>query len=265
MCGKDEHSLYSMARVWVTGSGSGIGAATAQALVGQGHEVLLHARRPDPSIAGTMKSLRGAIGLVSGDLESMAEIRALAEAATGYAPFDAIIHNAGVLERGGQRPTTVDGLERTFAVNVIAPYLLTALVPLPGRLVYLSSQLHQSGRPDFDDLHWEHRRYQGNQAYCDSKLAVTAIAFAVAARQPQLLANAVDPCWVRSRMGGRSAPVSLADGAKTPVRLAVDRSVRVSGRYFTGGQEHPAHPSAGNTEFQQAVLDACEMITGRTL
>jgi NAD(P)-dependent dehydrogenase (short-subunit alcohol dehydrogenase family) len=243
-----------MARLWVTGSASGIGAATAQALLAAGHEVLRHARNRERA--------RNQDGVVVGDLESIDETRALAAAAAQYGPFDAVIHNAGVLERNAsRRPTTVDGLERTFAVNVVAPYLLTALLPLPGRLVYLSSQLHHSGRLDFADLQWAHRRYQGAQAYCDSKLAVTALAFAIAARQPQLRVNAVDPGWVASRMGGRGAPVSLEQGAAMPVRLATDPALDVSGRYFSGGREQPAHPSAADPAFQQAVLDACAEIT----
>jgi NAD(P)-dependent dehydrogenase (short-subunit alcohol dehydrogenase family) len=256
-----------MARVWVTGSAEGIGRAAAEAMVADGHEVLVHGRnaaRADVARAG----VPGAIGAVVGDLASLDEVRALADAAAAYGPFDAVIHNAGVMMADAvPRPVTVDGLEETFAVNVAAPYLLTARMPRPARLVYVSSGMHLSGRPVLDDLQWEHRPYRGTQAYCDSKLLVTALAFAVAARYPDTLANAVDPGWVRTRMGGASAPVSTAKGAATPVRLATstDKAVRVTGHYFSRGVPHPAQRLASDRAFQDAVLAALEKITGTPL
>jgi NAD(P)-dependent dehydrogenase (short-subunit alcohol dehydrogenase family) len=256
-----------MARVWVTGSAYGIGRAAAEAMVADGHEVLLHGRnaaRVDTAVA----AVPDAIGAVTGDLRSLDEIRGLAGAVSVYGPFDAVIHNAGVMiDDSSPRPLTVDGLEETFAVNVVAPYLLTALMPPPGRMVYLSSGMHMSGRPVLDDLQWERRPYRGTQAYSDSKLALTALAFAVAARYPESLANAVDPGWVRTRMGGASAPVSVSKGAATPVRLATseDKSVQVTGQYFARGVPHPAHRLANDRGFQDAVLSAVEKITGTPL
>jgi NAD(P)-dependent dehydrogenase (short-subunit alcohol dehydrogenase family) len=245
-----------MARVFITGTTTGIGAEAARQLTAAGHEVLHHARdvsKPSPQPT------------VIGDLESMAQTRALAEAAAGYGPFDAVIHNAGVYETGAaRRPVTVDGLERTFAVNVVAPYLLTALIPRPSRLVYLTSGLHESGHPDFTDLQWERRQYRWMQAYADSKLCVTAIAMALAARHPRLHVNAVDPGWVRSRMGGRGAPVPLAEGAAVPVRLAVGAD-GVTGAYLSGGRPQPPHPDAANPSFQAAVFAACQELTGTSL
>jgi len=224
----------------------------------------LHARGGRRAEAAAA-AVPGASGVAVGDLASLDEIRALAADVAARGPFDAIIHNAGVLESDArERTVTVDGLELTWAVNVVAPYLLTALLPRPARLVFLSSQMHQSGRPDLGDLQWARRGFRGSQAYSDSKLAVTALAFAVAARHPDVLSNAVDPGWVRSRMGGAGAPVSLAAGAATPVRLATsdDPSVRVTARYFTGGQARPAHSAAADPAFQEAILDACAEITG---
>jgi NAD(P)-dependent dehydrogenase (short-subunit alcohol dehydrogenase family) len=257
-----------MAKVWVTGSAGGIGRAAAEAMVAGGHEVLVHGRnteRADAAIA----AVPGAIGTVAGDLARLDGIHTLAAAVAEYGPFDAIVHNAGVMiDDGAQRPVTADGLEETFAVNVVAPYLLTALVPArPGRLVFLSSGMHLSGRPDLDDLQWERRRYRGTQAYSDSKLAVTALAFALAARYPETLSNAVDPGWVRTRMGGASAPVSVAKGAATPVRLATgtDSVVLVSGEYFARGVPHPAHRSATDPAFQAAIVSAAEGLTGTPL
>jgi NAD(P)-dependent dehydrogenase (short-subunit alcohol dehydrogenase family) len=248
----------------VTGSADGIGREAASSLVAKGHQVVLHARSERRAQVATA-AVPGAAGAVAGDLSSLDEIRALAAEVAARGPFDAVIHNAGVLEDGArERTVTVDGLELTWAVNVVAPYLLTALLPRPARLVYLSSQMHHSGRPDLSDPQWARRAFRGSQAYSDSKLAVTALAFAVAARHPDVLSNAVDPGWVRSRMGGAGAPVSLAAGAATPVRLATsdDALVRVTGRYFTAGHAQPAHPAASDPAFQDAVLDICAQITG---
>jgi NAD(P)-dependent dehydrogenase (short-subunit alcohol dehydrogenase family) len=256
-----------MARVWVTGSADGIGRAAAEAMVADGHEVLVHGRsaaRADDAHA----AVPAAIGAVAGDLRSLDEVRALADAAAAYGPFDAVIHNAGVmLDDATPRPVTIDGLEESFAVNVAAPYLLTAVMPRPARLVFLSSGMHMSGRPMLDDLEWERRPYRGTQAYCDSKLEITAFAFAVAARYRDTLSNAVDPGWVRTRMGGASAPVSLAKGAAAPVRLAKskDKSVRVTGQYFSRGVPHPAHRLASDHAFQDGLLAALEKITGMPL
>jgi len=250
--------------VWVTGSADGIGRQIARDLVAAGHRVLLHARNADRA-AVARAEVPGAVDVVVGDLTSLAETRVLADATERLGPFDAVIHNAGVLESGRrERPVTTDGLERTFSVNVAAPYLLTALMPWPARLVYLSSQMHQSARPDLDDPQWERRRYEGSRAYSDSKLMVTALAFAVAGMHPEVRSNAVDPGWVRSRMGGSGASVSLAAGAATPVRLAVGDEP-ATGRYFTGGRAQPAHRSASDPAFQSAVLALCEKITGTAL
>ena len=119
--------------------------------------------------------------------------------------------------------STADGLERIFQVNVLAPYLLTALMARPARLVYLTSGLEAQGRVDLDDLQHAWARWDGEQAYSDSKLCDLLLAFAVARRWPEVLANAVDPGWIRTRMGGSGAPDPLPLGAETPVWLGDQR------------------------------------------
>ena len=116
-----------------------------------------------------------------------------------------MIHNAGVGFRE-PRIETGDGLEHVFVINVLAPYLLTALIAPPARLVYLSSGMHRGGDPDLSDLQWARRRWNGAQAYSDSKLFDTVLAFAVARRWPGVLSNAVEPGWVATKMGGPGAP-----------------------------------------------------------
>ena len=142
-----------MARVLITGSSDGLGLMAARLLVDDGHAVILHARnerRGDD--AG--QALPGAEDVVIGDLESIAGMRQVAEQANALGQIDAVIHNAGIGYREPRRIETVDGLCHVFAVNVLAPYLLTALITAPDRLVYLSSGMHRGGEPDLDDLQW---------------------------------------------------------------------------------------------------------------
>ncbi|HXW29196.1 MAG TPA: SDR family NAD(P)-dependent oxidoreductase, partial [Xanthobacteraceae bacterium] len=221
-----------MARILITGSADGLGQMAAQALVDAGHDVVLHARsarRAQEAVAAIPKAQSALIG----DLSSIAETRAVAEQAHAAGPFDAIIHNAGVGYRG-PRLETVDGLEHVFAVNVLAPYLLTALIRPPRRLIYLSSGMHRGGEPDLSDLQWRSRPWNGSQAYANSKLFDVVLAFAVARLWPSVLSNALEPGWVATKMGGPGAPDDLAQGAKTQVWLAVsnDANAMVSGRYF---------------------------------
>lgn len=126
-----------MARILITGSADGLGQMAAQRLVDTGHDVVLHARnrqRAQQAVAAVPK----ARSVLVGDLASIAEIRAIAEQAHAAGAFDAVIHNAGVGYRE-PRTETVDGLEHVFAINVLAPYLLTALIRAPRRL---SGQLY---------------------------------------------------------------------------------------------------------------------------
>ena len=125
--------------------------------------------------------------MVIGDLAGMAGMRQVAAQADAAGPFDAVIHNAGIGYREPRRVATEDGLAHVFAVNVLAPYLLTALIERPGRLVYLSSGMHRGGDARLDDAQWERRRWNGAQAYSDSKLFDMVLAFAVARRWPGVL------------------------------------------------------------------------------
>ena len=98
--------------------------------------------------------------------------------------FDAVIHNVGIGYREPRRVETVDGLSQLWAVNVPAPYVLTALMHKPDRLVYLSSGMHTGGDPSLDDPQWSGRRWNGSQAYADTKLHDVLLAFGVARRRP---------------------------------------------------------------------------------
>ena len=251
-----------MSRVLITGSSDGLGLAAAQRLLAAGHEVVLHARNPGRA-RDAKAAAPGASGVVVGDLASMEETRGLADQANRLGPFDAVIHNAGVGDRE-RRIETVDGLEHIFAINVLAPYLLTALIEQPRRLIYLSSGMHRGGDPDLTDLQRKRRRWNGSQAYSDSKLFDAALAFALARRWPGVQSNAVDPGWVATKMGGRGAPDDLDLGSETQAWLAVSRdsAAMVSGAYFFHKKRQQAHPAASDVTIQDGLLAACEELTG---
>src|SRR4051794_2176249 len=181
-----------MPRVFVTGSADGLGRATARTLLDSGHEVVVHARSQGRLAAVGELVDRGAVPVV-GDLADVEQTRDVAEQVNRLGRMDAVIHNAGVYTG----PTILP-------VNVIAPYLLTALIHRPRRLVYLSSGMHRGGRADLAGIDWSGRSVTGS--YSDSKLFVATLAAAVARIWPSVVSNTVDPGWVPTRMGGPNAP-----------------------------------------------------------
>jgi len=249
--------------VFITGSSDGIGRETARQLVAAGHRVVLHARDGDRA-REAVAAVPGAAGVVTGDLALMAQTRALAEAATAQGPYDVVIHNAGVGGGARHRTTTQDGLERIFAINVLAPYLLTVLMPVPARLVYLTSGLESAGRVAFGDLQYEQRPWNGMRAYSDSKLYDVMLAFAVARLWPATRSNAVDPGWIKTKLGGPHATDELPEGAETQVWLATsdEPAATVTGRYFKRRQELRANPAAYEVGAQDRLLAACAALTG---
>ncbi|WP_447007119.1 SDR family NAD(P)-dependent oxidoreductase [Saccharothrix isguenensis] len=252
-----------MVSVLVTGSSDGIGRETAATLVGLGHRVVLHAR--DAARAGqALAAVPNAAGVVIGDLASLAQTKELAAAA---GPCDVVVHNAGLGGGLPERTLTDDGLELLFQVNVLAPYLLTALMPRPRRLIYLTSGLEAQGVADLDDLQHERGEWNGMQAYSDSKLLDVVLAFAVARRWPDVLSNAVDPGWIKTKLGGPNATDDIPKGADTQVWLATsdEPAATVTGRYFKWREDLRANPAAYDVALQDGLLDACAGITGVTL
>jgi len=252
-----------MARIFVTGSADGLGHEAARRLVALGHEVILHGRNRDRA-QQALRAVPGARTALEGDLASMEQTRELAAEANAAGPFQAVIHNAGVYRPGARRSDTVDGLDDVFAINALAPYLLTALIGSPERLIYLTSGLHQGGDPDLRALRSRQLPWNGSQAYANSKLFDVVLAFAVARLWPHVLSNAVDPGWSPTKMGGASAPGDLEQGVATQVWLAVseDPGAKVSGRYFYRKRTQPAHAAASDVLVQDAFLAACEQLTG---
>ena len=242
-----------MARILITGSADGLGHAAAQALLEAGHDVVVHTRNRDRLAAVRALLDRGAQAVV-GELADLDQTRQIAEQANALGQMDAVIHNAGVIS-GPQ----------ILPVNVVAPYLLTALIPRPTRLIYLSSGMHRGGRPVVEGMDWSGRRPTGT--YSDSKLFVTAFAAAVARLWPGTFSNSVDPGWVPTRMGGPGASDDLRLGHLTQEWLAVseDPQARTSGGYWHHQQLRSPHPAVHDVRFQDALLDALARFTGVTL
>jgi len=254
-----------VSRVFITGSADGLGLMAARQLAAQGHQVTLHARN-DARAADALAAVPDAAGVVVGDVSAIAGIRSVADQVNARGRQDAVIHNAGVGYRG-PRIETADGLSQVFAVNVLAPYLLTALITPPGRLVYLSSGMQRGGSADLTDPQWTKRRWNGTQAYSDSKLLDVLLARGVARRWPGVRSNSVDPGWVATRMGGPGAPDDLSAGAATQSWLAVsdDPAADVTGQHFYHQQARDTHPDARSAARQDALLDYLARLTGTAL
>ena len=252
-----------MTRVFITGSSDGLGRMAAQLLIEQGHTVVLHARserRGQEALA----AVPGAETVVTGDLNSIAQTRSVADQVNRLGSFDGIIHNAAVGYQEPKRIATEDGLPHVFAVNTLAPYILTALIRRPKRLVYLSSGLHQQGDASLKDLAWVERPWQGQQAYSDTKLHDVLLAFAVARRWPDVLSNALEPGWVPTKMGGPRAPDDLPAGCRTQVWLVAsdDPAAMVTGEDFYHMRRRTPNPASRDVERQEKLLEACQHYSG---
>jgi NAD(P)-dependent dehydrogenase (short-subunit alcohol dehydrogenase family) len=252
-------------RVFVTGSTTGLGRAAAQALLDNDHDVVLHARSAERA-RGLGDFGARASGVVIGDLANAADVRNVADQANAYGQFDAVIHNAGIyVDR--IRMATDDGHARVLAANVLAPYMLTAWIGRPARLVYLSSGMHHDGDRSLRDIDWIRRRWNGVQAYCDSKLFLTTLSALIGRRWGDVHSNAVDPGWVPTRMGGAGAPDDLVQGHVTQVWLAVsdDPEATVTGQYWHHQQTHAPAAAVNDPAFQEAMLDQLFELTGVAL
>ncbi len=255
-----------MARVFITGSSDGLGLMTGRLLIEQGHAVVLHARS-EARVETTRGALPGAEAVLVGDLSTLAAMRDVADQANASGRFDAVIHNVGIGYREPRRIDTVDGLSQLWAVNVLAPYVLTALMRKPDRLVYLSSGMHTGGDPGLDDLQWSRRRWNGSRAYADTKLHDVLLALAVARRGPDGRSTARTPGWVPPRRGGPGAPDDLDQAHRTQAWLAVsdDPGARVTGRYFYHQRPGHVNPAAEGPELQDRLIDYCRHLSGLAL
>ena len=162
------------------------------------------------------------------------------------------------------RGSTPEGHADILAVNTLAPFMLTALIERPDRLVYLSSGLHRGGEGSFAISTGPNARWNSARAYAESKLHVVALAFSLARRWPEVLSNAVDPGWVRTRMGGASAPVDIHTGQRTQSWLAVstEPAAMVTGRYWHHMKPELPADEAMNVAFQDKMVARLQELTG---
>ncbi|CAM5633246.1 hypothetical protein STENM327S_02965 [Streptomyces tendae] len=233
-----------MPLTFVTGASGGLGYHTANALIDEGHDVIIHVRN-----LARLSAMEGSArwkGVVTGDLSDLDEIRDVARQAREFGRFDAVIHNAGTMDPRG-----------ASTVNTVAPYLLTALMDKPARLIYLSSSMHRTGSTDL------RRLAAGTASYDDTKLWVTALALALASRWEGTSSHAVDPGWVPTRMGGAGAPDDLTAGHQTQVRLATRQDLTPgTGGYWYHQKTQTPHPAAGDEKFQTRLIQGLERHTG---
>jgi NAD(P)-dependent dehydrogenase (short-subunit alcohol dehydrogenase family) len=269
----------SAVQILVTGSTDGIGRQTALDLARMGADVIVHGRTREKADA-TAEALGTALKrppllAVAGDLASLAAVRALGAEVLARAPqLKVVIHNAGVLEN--KRQVTVDGFELTFAVNHLAPFLLTHLLldcmkaRAPARIVNVSSGLHSSGHIDFDDLQMK-RGFDGVSAYSASKLANVLFTNELARRlgSTDVAVYALHPGVISTKLlhrgFGSGGGASVQDGARTSVFAATDPSL--AGRtalYLSDARVATSAPVARDPERMRRLYDESCKLTGIT-
>jgi NAD(P)-dependent dehydrogenase (short-subunit alcohol dehydrogenase family) len=266
--------------VLVTGATDGLGKALAAELAGSGATVLLHGRDQERG-EQTLTKLRTqtgseALGWYRADLSSLAEVHSLAaQVAAEHERLDVIVNNAGIgstLPGDGYRLESEDGHELRFAVNYLAPFLLTRLLqPLllgsaPARVVNVSS----AGQApiDFDDVMLE-RGYTGVRAYCQSKLALVMLTFDLAEELGEngVTVNCLHPgTYMPTKMvlaAGVRPHDSLETGVRATARLVTAPELAdVSGRYFESLAEAHAHPQAYDADARRRLRELSERLTG---
>ncbi|TWB48535.1 NAD(P)-dependent dehydrogenase (short-subunit alcohol dehydrogenase family) [Rhizobium sp. ERR 922] len=254
-----------MSRIFISGSSTGLGLMVAERLTEQSHRVVLHARNPARA-NDARRALPKAEAVVIGDLETIAGARNVAAEVNKLGRFDAVIHNAAVGYREAHRLTS-DGLPHVFAINTLSAYILTALIEPPKRLVYLSSGMHHHADANLDDILWKRRRWNGSEAYAESKLHDAMLAFAIARRWKDVFSNSLEPGWVPTKMGGPGAPDDMAQAHLTQVWLAAgdDPKADVTGEYFYHLKRRTANPQAHDPALQDSLIAICEEISGVAL
>jgi NAD(P)-dependent dehydrogenase (short-subunit alcohol dehydrogenase family) len=268
----------------VTGATSGIGKATATALAQMGAQVVLVARdrgRGEATAAEVAAAGASPPRLEIADLASMAQVRALAGRLGALERIDVLVNNAGLM--AGQRRVTADGLDEVFAVNHLAPFLLTSLLlgqltaAAPARVITVTSGAHAGARLDLDDPQLE-RGWESWRAYANSKLANILFTRELARRLvgTGVTANCAHPGVVRTRFGreaglpmraavtlGRPFMLSPRRGADTIVYLATSPEVAgASGGYYVKRQRREPSAAARDDATAQRLWQLSEELTG---
>lgn len=244
-----------MARIFITGSSDGIGSRAAKALVQRGHNVTLHARNAQRA-EDAKSACPGAEDCLIADLSSTSAVESLAEQLNSKGPWDAIIHNAGVM-RISANSKGPEGLPTLFATNTLAPYMLSCLVKPPKNLVFLSSQLHQGGDASLKDLK--------NAGYSDSKLHNTMMAFWFAKQKAyaETRVSSLDPGWVKTKMGGSGASDDIDLSVADYVALAEGGLAEAGkGTHWYHGRERSSHKGASDEGSQEKLIGELMEISG---
>jgi NAD(P)-dependent dehydrogenase (short-subunit alcohol dehydrogenase family) len=271
--------------VLVTGATSGLGIATAQALAAMGATVIIgaHTLERGEDVRRRVAAASGSehVHVVAADLSSQAAVRSMAsEVIDRFDRLDVLINNAGV--DVGKRTVTVDGVELSFAVNYLAPFLLTdQLLGLlrastPARVLNVVSSGYKGGKIEFDDLQSE-RRFSGQRAYNNSKLALVIFTYELARRLADsgVTVNAVDPGFVRGTRIGLTLPAgykalgtlmwpfmaTVDKGIETAVWAASDPSLTTTtGRYFKRRRQISTSSATSDEQLAQRLWDASEQL-----
>ena len=263
--------------VMVTGATDGLGLETARELACRGARVILHGRNAGRAEAAR-REIRASSGndeveVVLADFASLHQVRMLADEVRGLTDgLHVLVNNAGVYQE--RRHVTEDGLETTFQVNYLAPFLLTNLLldlllaGAPSRVVVVSSAVHQRAPVDLDDLQGE-RRYDGYSAYGLSKLGNLLFTYELAERLrgSGVTVNSLHPGAVATKLlraGFRSSGgLSPRDGAQTAVYLAASPEVEgVTGKYFVDKRVASSSPASHSRELRAAFWERSELLAG---
>jgi NAD(P)-dependent dehydrogenase (short-subunit alcohol dehydrogenase family) len=263
--------------VMVTGATDGIGKETARELARRGARVLLHGRDARRAAAARREICSSTgnddVEVVLADFSSLRQVRALADEVRGLTDrLHVLVDNAGVYQE--RRHVTEDGLETTFQVNYLAPFLLTNLLldllftAAPARIVVVSSAVHQRAPVDLDDLQGE-KRYDGYSAYGLSKLGNLLFTYELAERLrgSGVTVNALHPGAVSTKLlhaGFRSSGgASPRQGARTAVYLAASPDVGdASGAYFVDERRTQSSPASYSRELRATFWSLSEQLTG---
>lgn len=241
-------------RVFITGSTAGLGQLTAKYLLSRGYQVVVHARNEERA-EDIRRDLPEIEAVVIGELSDLNQTRQLADDVNVLGPFDVIIHNAAVYGATS---------EETVKVNILSPYLLTALIDKPRKLIYLTSDLHLGGELKKEELQSDNPQI----TYSDTKLQTLTLAMAVARRWPDVQVNGVAPGWVPTRMGfangNTTTPDELRDGYMTQVWLTEgkEEESQVTGEFFFHQEpETDFNPIIRDEQSQEKLIEALENVT----
>ncbi len=235
-----------MAKIFITGSSDGLGLYTAKELLHLGHEVVLHAKN-EQRAKETILKFQSNIKVLIADLSKFQEVKQLAKEVNDLGNFDVIIHNAGVFNSSG---------EEIFKINVLAPFILTALINKPKKLIYIGSNMHAQGKIDLENL-LEKRAVD----YSTSKLQILMLGLFICKQWSGVDTYIVDPGWVKTKMANYNAPDNLEDGCATQIWLASNEKLNLSGKYFYHLQETIYSLKADDVEIQNKLIDIYEKLT----